>query len=172
MFSSPSINAAVKGLVLCAPDDPYEPLAKEISTQTGYPLVTQPDAAVAHDPAFLIWVTAPDRFSDRDLVAYAMHVRHRSSSISLGFITGKTLEQARALWQRRTGIFGNRFAIANGSFPTTGRFSNRLVAISNDVRSEMTLTLAGFQEALARADYATFTGHVRLHGSDWIRIQT
>ena len=101
-------DAAVDGLVLCAPGDPYRPLANEISVQTGYELVDRPAAALARDPACLVWVAAPSHFTDGDLVAYAMQARDRSSSVSLRFITGQTLDRERVL--RLRGGAAGRFA--------------------------------------------------------------
>ena len=152
-------GAAVSGLVLCAPGDPYRPLAREISLETGYGVVGRAEEALAGDPACLIWVVSPTQFSYGDLVAYAMRVRDRASAVSLGFITGRTLEQARTFWRRGSESKGTQFAIANGTDPHTGRFSNRLVRIAGEERTVEPLTRAGLVQALATADYMTFSGH-------------
>jgi hypothetical protein len=158
-LSARTADAAVDGRVLCAPDDPYRILAQEISAETGYGLVDTPRSALDADPTYVIWVAAPTRFGDRDLVDYATRARHRSSSVSLGFITGRTVEQARAFWHRGRDVKGRHFAIANGADPHTGRFSRRLVRLVGDRRTEEPLTLAGLKDALATADYVSHTGH-------------
>jgi len=95
--ASPGAGGSV---LLCSPADPYRPLADEIASVEGLPLADDLDAALAHDPRYILWVAAPETLNDAAMVRMGAALRARGLGVSVGLITGGTAEAARALWQR------------------------------------------------------------------------
>ena len=145
-------------LVLSDPGDPYHALAQEIAGQEGLPLAHTLDEVLAQDPVFVLWVASPGHLSDETLVEFALAQRDRPSAISLGIITGSTLDRARALWLRAAEVRGERVVAANAENPA-GHIKAGISAFDGAERIEQPLTLANLVGQLQQADYLTFTGH-------------
>ena len=153
--ASPSQGATV---ILADPEDPYYPLAEEIVHWEGLPTAHSLDEALAQDPEFLLWIVSPGRLSDEVLVDFGLAVQNRPSAVSMGIISGGTLENARALWQRAGEVQGERIYAANAANPAGNREAE-IMAFEGAENTAQPLTLANLVEALQRADYLTFTGH-------------
>ena len=98
---TPSVPPGAGGTVLfCAVDDAYRPLAEEMARVEGLLLADDLDVALAHDPRYLLWVAAPETLDDAAMVRLGAALRARGLGVSVGLITGGTVESARALWQR------------------------------------------------------------------------
>ncbi len=148
-------GARETAVILADPADPYHALAREIAAKEGLPLVDSLDDALAREPVFLLWVVSPDRLSDEALVEFGQAMLRRESAVSTGIITGRTPEQARALWHRAAEARGERMVAANAANPA-GHIEAGIVASDGD---RQPLTKTGFLQSLARADYFTYTGH-------------
>jgi len=134
-------------------------LAEEIAHETNYRLVQSVAEALDGDPVYAIWVVSPGRFTDRDLVSYGVRVRHRRSAISLGFITGGTLEKAREFWNRSGQASAQRVAVINGRFPSARILKGRILRFCEDGKKSEPLNLTSMRTVLQRSDYVSFTGH-------------
>jgi len=97
-------------VALSHPDDPYYALAEEIAQSEKLRLLTSLDQALGLEPVFLLWVVSPSHLSDRILSDFGLAMRDQQAAISVGIISGSTLEQARALWQRQVSFTGRRLA--------------------------------------------------------------
>jgi hypothetical protein len=145
-------------LVLAAADDPYYALAEEIAKREGVPLVGSLREALALDPEFLLWVISPSRMSDQVLVQAGLLLGGRESAVSLGIISGSTMDQARELWLRGPEVDG-RLVVAANAANVSGHILSGIIVFGSGGTAYHPLTLANLQRYLQRADYLTFTGH-------------
>ncbi len=145
-------------LVLAAADDPYYALAEEIAEQEGVPVVESLEEALALDPEFLLWVVSPSRMSDQVLVEAGHLLGGRESAVSLGVISGSTLDQARELWLRGTEVDG-RLVVAANAANVSGHIGSGITVFGPGGTAYHPLTLSNLRRYLQRADYLTFTGH-------------
>jgi hypothetical protein len=145
-------------VVLASPDDPYYPLAQEISAREGVPIAPTFDEALAQDPVFLLWVVCPSGLSDEVLVEFGLAVRDRPAAVSVGIITGITLEDARDLWLRALQVKGERIFAANAANPA-GHIKAQILAFDGERAESQPLTRENLVQILQVADYITFTGH-------------
>jgi hypothetical protein len=149
LLCSPAARAA-DTVVLADPRDPYYPLAQEIARQEGSRLVESREAALAASPVFLIWVVSPAHLPEQTLVDYGMAVRDRPSAISLGLITGSTLDAARSLWQRAPEANARRSTYADVR-------AEQITWL--DAGETLPLTAANMQRAVRDSDYLLYSGH-------------
>ena len=147
--SGPSPQAGT--LVLADPGDPTYALAEEIARQEGLPLANSLDQALARDPVFLLWVVSPSGLSDPVIADFGLAMRDRRSAVSVGLVSGSTLEKARDLWQRGFS-FGGRCLSAVADEGTIRAFE----ADQNVVQA---LTRENLVAAMGEADYVIFHGH-------------
>ncbi len=145
-------------VILSEPADPYYPLAEEMARREGLPIVHSLEEALAQDPVFLLWVVSPRRLSDQALIDFGLGMRHRPSLISVGIISGTTLEDARDLWLRASEVRGERVTAANAANPA-GHIAAQILAFSQAETVFLPLTQANLVRSLRNADYLTFTGH-------------
>lgn len=148
-------GAQETAVILADPADPYVALAREMAAAEGLPLVESLDEALAREPVYLLWVASPDYLSDEALVAIGLAMRGRESTVSTGIISGNSMEQARALWQRAAEVRGEQVYAANSANPA----GHREAEILGPEGSSQPLTKSRFLASLAAADYLTFTGH-------------
>jgi hypothetical protein len=158
LLSSPAASwAQGPTLVLASRDDPYFVLAEEIALAENLRLVDELGAALAEDPEFLLWVVSPARLSDRELVDLGLAIDARRAAVSIGIISGSSIETARALWQRAGSVRGRRLFAVNGESATTPVVQGRIRSVDPD--GIQPLTRGALVSTLRRADYLTFTGH-------------
>ena len=153
-------------LILADPTDPYYALAEEIVRSEGLGVVYTLDQVLAQQPAFLLWVVSPDRLSDRVMIDFGLAMRDRSRFISTGIISGATLQDARALWQRAAAVRGERAVAVNAANPS-GQIQAGITELAEDGIKQVPLTKANLVHMLQRADYLTFTGH---GGGSYLRL--
>jgi hypothetical protein len=144
--------------ILADPGDPYYALAEEIARQEGLPIWPTLDEALQTDPAFLLWVVSPAYLSDQAMVEYGERMRGRPSSVSMGIISGTTLEDARSLWLRAAEARGEQVFAANAANPSA-HIQPAITAYSPEGTRVEPLTKANLVRSLREADYLTFTGH-------------
>jgi hypothetical protein len=150
-----------KTVVMASHDDPYFPLAEEIARTENLEIVSSFDGAWKQHPEFLLWVVAPANLSDQVFVDLGLAIREQHASVSIGIISGSTLENARLLWQRGAQVRGQRCFAVNGEYPAARVFQGRIRTFAPDQASP--LAMDALRAALQRADYLTFTGH----GGGW-----
>ncbi len=151
----PSQSNAV---ILVSANDPYYTLAQEIAQHETLPVVHSFQEALARNPTFLLWVVSPANLSDQSLIAFSLALKERTSAISVGIISGDTLENARDLWRRATQVKGQRVMAVNG-YPAAWIAQGRIMVKSEGESAILPLTTPSLQQALQNADYLTFTGH-------------
>jgi hypothetical protein len=163
LCAAPAVMAAEtsdsKGVVVADREDPFRPLATEIADDTGYALVDSPAAALQTNPTFVIWVVSPSAVSERDFVAYGQATKDRASIVSMGIITGGTLQEARALWERRRGADNRSVAVIKGRSYDPAAPGGRIVTWPEGRRTSRPLTVHAAQQVLQQSDYVTFSGH-------------
>jgi len=158
LLSSPVASRAQgHTLVLASADDPYFVLAEEIARSEQLRIVSGPDEALVENPEFLLWVVSPSRLSDRALVDMGLAIRARRASVSIGIISGSSIDAARALWRRAASVQGGRLVAVNGESPAGRVGQGRIRTVDPDgIRP---LTRGALISTLRQADYLTFTGH-------------
>jgi hypothetical protein len=129
-----------------------------MATAEGLPIVHSLDEALARQPAFLLWVVSPDRLSDQAMIDFGLTMRERSAAVSMGIISGATLEDAQALWQRATVVRGERLYAVNAANPS-GNIRAGIAKVEGTGKSYQPLTKTNLIQGLQQADYLTFTGH-------------
>ena len=139
-------------VLLAAADDPYYVLAQEISRESGLSLYETPAAAVAAAPTYLVWVAAPERLSEAALTAFGRQMDDLGAAVAVGIISGRTVDEARALWGRgQTPDAGaDRFAVVNPS--KFAGLAAEIIRLTDGVRETMPLTKANLLGTLASTD--------------------
>ncbi|MGB8451655.1 MAG: hypothetical protein WCD89_04915 [Anaerocolumna sp.] len=102
-------------VILSASDDPYYSLAEEVSDAEGSPIYQTFENAAEAKPVFLLWVVAPENLSESVLMDFSAKLKKLDSSISVGIISGRTIEDARGLWKGSTQALVSDYAIINGT---------------------------------------------------------
>ena len=77
------------------------------------------------------------------------------SAVAAGIISGATLQEARALWQRGREAGGQRAMAVNGQYPAAGVPAGRILVPGEGTAEVRPLTVASLQNA----GYLTFSGH-------------
>jgi len=159
--------------VLADPADPYYSLAEEIAAAEGATLADSLESALATGPEYLLWVASPSWLSDQALVDFGLAMGARDSAVSVGIISGSTVEHARQLWERGGDVDGRLVVVANAANPS-GHILSSIVAFGPGGIGLRPLTLANLTHYLERADYLTFTGHggwshLALDSETWLR---
>ena len=155
---TPETATVSKTVILADAHDPYHALAEEIAQRDGARLVGSLEEALALDPEFLLWVVSPSHLSDQVLVDFGLAMVGRESAISMGVISGGTLEKARELWLRSSEAQGRLAVAANATIPS-GNILSGITVFGPGGTTYRPLTLATLTRYLQRADYLTFTGH-------------
>jgi hypothetical protein len=145
-------------VVLASPEDPFYALADEIAAAEGAEVVESLQEALALEPEFLLWVVSPSELSDRMLVDFGLELGARDSVVSVGIISGSTMEQAHQLWERRSDVQGRLVVAANAANPS-GHIRSSILVFGPGGAAAHPLTMADLRRYLQRADYLTFTGH-------------
>lgn len=146
-------------VVLCDPKDPYYVLALQISQFESLALYHTLDRALAPEPRFLLWVGSPASFTDRILVRLALALKARRATTCSGIISGATIAEARALWQRASRVRGERVYAVNGEYPSAQIERGRILTSTGMINASAPLTRESLADVLRNADYLTFTGH-------------
>jgi hypothetical protein len=153
-------------LILADPADPYYPLAEEMARREALSIEHTLQEALVQDPVFLLWVVSPGFLSDQIMVDFGLALRDRPSAVSVGIISGKTLEDARALWLRAPEVAGGRIFAANAPNPA-GNIDAEIIEFGESGRTVHPLSRADLVQSLEVADYLTFSGH---GGSSYLRL--
>ncbi len=110
-----STGSKYETVILSSKSDPYYSLAEEISGAEGIPVYDTFDEAAEAKPIFLLWVAAPTTLSESALIDFSNNLNHLDTSMSVGIISGKTIEDARNLWEGASQIKINNYTIINGT---------------------------------------------------------
>lgn len=145
-------------VVLADAKDPFYSLAKEIAAAENSPLGHNLSDALACHPIYLLWVVSPGFLSDEVIIEFGMTMKEQSSAVSIGIITGSTIELARELWQRRTQVNSQTFFAINAPNPSA-HLKGQMLEFKQGQIINHPLDKDGFVGALKSADYLTFTGH-------------
>jgi hypothetical protein len=168
VFLLPGPSAAAQGTpapagggtaVVCDPQDAFYPLAGEISKAESFPIYPAIEPALTSSPRFLLWIGSPAFFTDRILAQSGLAQKRLASVASIGIITGRNLEEARSLWQRRGSVAGARVYAVNGEYPPARVTIGRITSSTGVFAGNRALAKPELVEALKNADYLTFTGH-------------
>ena len=138
-------------VAFATPDDPYYTLAEAIAQTESLPLENTLEDALDHHSTFLLWVISPTRLSDRIFSEFGLKLHEKGNPVSLGLITGSTLESARALWQRQPSSNGRYLSVV----PREGKID----VIEDDEFSSIPLSKENLLGAIQKASYLTYQGH-------------
>lgn len=155
---APVAGEQPRTLILADPDDTYYALAEEIAREEGLSIAHTLEEVLARDPIFLLWVASPGHLSEQRLVDLGLALRDRPSAISVGIITGSTLEDARNLWLRASEVKVERAFAANAENPA-GHIEAGIMAYDGAEATVLPLTRQNLVESLLEAGYLTFSGH-------------
>lgn len=159
--SNPQLTStpACEIVVLADPQDPYFPLAEEIAATEDASLAKNLSEALACQPTYLLWVVSPGLLSDEVMIEFGMTMKGQSSAVSTGIITGSTIEQARALWQRAAQVGNQTYVAVNAPNISAHLPEGQMLEFSRGQVTKNPLTKDKFIQALQTADYLSFTGH-------------
>jgi hypothetical protein len=146
-------------VIVASPEDPYHALAEEIAQTEGVAMADSVEDAVSLNPAFVLWVVSPEHLSDQTFASLGRAMLERPTAISLGIISGSTLERARELWRRAGLVKGERVFAVNAANPSASIFEGRIIAFDDDGDQITPFTKTNLQRVLSEADYLSFTGH-------------
>lgn len=168
--SAPSSSNTV---VLANKNDPFYSLAEEIARKEDIPIAHSPGEVFAREPLYLLWVASPSYLSDRVLIDFSLALKKRKSGISIGIISGSTLESARKLWQRAGEAKGGKMITANAPSPAA-HIKGKITTYDKGKIEVHPINKENLQQAFQKADYLTFTGHggtsyLRLDENSWLR---
>jgi hypothetical protein len=155
---APVAGDQAQTLILADQDDTYYALAEEIAREEGLSIAHTLEEVLARDPVILLWVTSPGHLSEQRLVDLGLALRNRPPAISVGIVTGSTLEDARELWLRASEVKGERVFAANAENPA-GHIEAGITVYDGEEATALPLTRQGLVESLSEADYLTFSGH-------------
>jgi hypothetical protein len=133
------------------PEDPYYPLARDIASAEGLPLAHTTDAALAYDPEFLLWVVSPGRLSEDAFSHFGAALKRHGEVVSVGLISGSTIDTARALWRRRPAYGGRHLAIVPRE--------EQIDVLEGGRIAHYPLTIEQVVDQIRQADYVMFQGH-------------
>jgi len=153
-------------LVLADPSDGYYELAEEIAAAEDCPVVHTWEDALVGDAEVVLWVVSPNGMSERFLAEVGLARKAGGSPLSLGIITGRSMERARQLWLRADQVQGRLVVTANAANPS-GHIQSKIVVHEPEGAVVCRLTLANLRPHLQQADYFTFTGH---GGPNYLRL--
>ena len=145
---SPALHETV---VLSDSMDAYFPLALEIADRDGLRLEPGIEKAIDRDPVFLLWVISPGMLSEQILTELGIAMRERGSPVSVGFITGSTMESARRLYLRKFSYSSRHAAI--------DALGETITQYSGDTAAVMPLDSTSLQHALQNTSYLCYSGH-------------
>jgi hypothetical protein len=137
--------------VLADPQDPYYPLAVEMAQAENAFLAHSPAEALKREPASLLWVVSPMSLNDRVLANFGISLRQSAHYVSVGLITGGTMEKARALWLRKKPAGGPLVAVVVRE--------NKIEIAGGGPTRQKTLSKENFLSAMQHAGYLDFAGH-------------
>lgn len=160
-----AVQPAGPTVVLAAPASPYHALAEEIAAEEGLPLAASLREALAGSPAYLLWVAAPQEFSDPVMIELGQALKAHPTPVAVGIITGSELEKARQLWQRAGRVNGKTVVVANAA-SSTANISAGITVFQGQTQNHLPLSRENLAASLQQADYLTFNGHGS--GSCWI----
>lgn len=148
-----TVNASApqfETVILADVSDPYYDVAREIAQHEDLSIVHSWDDAFRAEPDFVIWVAAPDSFSESLFAQFGQALMARETLLSVGIITGNSPDAVRALWQRRLRS-GPRVAVIPRE-EQIARSDHELVTVQP-------LNTVTMMTALQTASYLTFQGH-------------
>jgi hypothetical protein len=102
-------------VILSSSDDLYYSLAEEISSTEGIEIFQTLEDAAEAKPVFLLWVIAPKNLTENVLMDFSKTLKNHCSTISVGIISGKDIEDARRVWTSAKPISNSDFIIVNGT---------------------------------------------------------
>ena len=140
-----------KTVVLSDSLDAYFPLALEIAEREELQLELEIEKAILRDPAFLLWVISPGALSEQVMTELGIMMRDHGSPLSVGFITGSTIESARRLYERK-------FTYSSGHTLVDDP-GKTITHITGDSTAVMPLDLIDLRQTLRNTSYLCYSGH-------------
>lgn len=144
-------------VVLAAVGSPFASLASEIAQAEGAPQVEDWASALSLAPRYVLWVAAAGELSDQGMVAAGLALKRNGEIPAVGLITGGTMSEARALWQRAGLARPGRVYAVNAEYPTAGVLKGQIWEATG--QDSVPLERETLAAALREAGYLSFTGH-------------
>jgi len=140
-----------QSIVVSSPESPFRELAEDIAADPSYALKDTLELAFSIMPEAVIWVVAPSELDERSITAAGLTWQAASQPDPLGIITGNTLSEAQALWERK---------LANAPIKTTRAIPREgiIVTCAEDRCEEISFSKASLFQALIVSDYITYQG--------------
>jgi hypothetical protein len=138
-------------VVLCDSLDAYLPLAIEIAEREGTGVRHGIEEAIRLDPAFLLWVCEPVALSEKALTDVGSTIRDCGAPVSVGIITGSSIESAARLYSRRFS-FRDLYASVDAR---VGAITSR----EGDSTAVIPLDPASLLQTILSTDYLCYSGH-------------
>lgn len=137
-------------VILSSPEDPYYPLAEEISQKETIPVYRSLKEAAESEPTYLLWVASPDFLSEKAVMEFSEGFRSMKSVPAVGIISGKTIEDAKRLWKGTVQIPVENYTRIIGR--KTGKIEPGIFAGSGAQISSITYTKENILSALQQTD--------------------
>ncbi len=147
-------------VVLAEPEDPYTVLADEIAQAEGAPRLNALEALETVDAAYVLYVASPQRLTETRLLTLGALSVATGRYPAIGIISGSTLEQARALWQRGAEVHAGKGFFGSGVDGPGKLAESTLWDMSAEPVVATPLTKPDLLRALQVADYFYWARHV------------
>ncbi len=142
-------------VLLSSIGDPYYSLAEEISQGEGIPIYHSFEKAAEAKPLFLLWIAAPEGLSESVLMDFSAKLKGLDTSISVGILSGNTIEDARRLWKGSSQVPVNDYAIVNGT--KKNKIEPEIISGGDNQNGSMELTMDHLLTALQNSDAVQIT---------------
>jgi hypothetical protein len=155
-------------IILSKKNDPFYPLAIEISKREGIPVVNTLDAVTRSEKEFLLWVISPGFMSDEVIVSFSTAMKSKRNFPSSGIISGSTIEMARALFYRGRERIEKHLQKNAGMLSIAYADNYKLLVSRGSEVTEIPFDKKNFTSLLPKTDILFFWGH---GGSTYFRIK-
>lgn len=147
-------------VVLSEEHDAYFSLGQEIAKTENAILITSVDKLNDLSPKYLIYVAAPNNISEKRLLKFSRFFKNSRKYPAFGIITGKSIESARNLWQRRNQARQGKNIIATDADYGADIVTGTIFDASSRPFNTTSLNKINLINSLKNADYFYWGRHV------------
>lgn len=145
-------------VVYADPADPYYPLALKIVTEESLCVVNDLDGIAAYNPDHVLWVISPGNLTEAKLVEFSLHQKDNMHGFVTGIISGKTVHDARYLWENRDFRPDQEFAFIKGT-NKQNRIRAKIIKTAENIQDTMILDKSNLMAVLSSSGYIQMSLH-------------
>jgi hypothetical protein len=146
-------------IILSDSIDAYFPLAVEISQKENLKIIQNIEDVQNHRPDYILWIISPANLTENRLVKCAQ-AQTENFNVPIGIISGKTIEDAKYLWDNKDYKPEGVFSIFNGT-NKSNLVKAKILKLNNEYTDTLILNKANLKESLLNSAYI----QISLHGA-------